>query len=208
LSGLPTQTAVARLGKVIANRMSRRGMAWTIAGARRMAKVLETTHNGVLKGYVTRPSRRARFVVNSVGFCAPRPTPPSRALAARKPSVLPGRASPTNAGLGPCCAGLANRLRSRSKVNGRASERAAYYFGTDSPFIGRLTEGGEACSLMPPEISRETTGPWVKWMRRDGSSILRLGRLAPAGRSRGACQRGFRLPLRCDRELSGSIDAV
>ncbi len=29
------------------------------------------------------------------------------------------------------------------------------------PFIGPLTEDGDGCSLMPPEISRETTGPWV-----------------------------------------------
>jgi Uncharacterised protein family (UPF0236) len=45
----------ANIDKVIANRMSKRGMAWTIAGARRMAKVLETTHNGVLGRYVSRP---------------------------------------------------------------------------------------------------------------------------------------------------------
>ena len=48
----------ANIDKVIANRMSKRGMAWTIAGARRMAKVLETTHNQVLPAYVTRPRRR------------------------------------------------------------------------------------------------------------------------------------------------------
>ncbi len=47
----------ANIDKVIANRMSKRGMAWTIAGARRMAKVLETTHNGVLHNYVVRPLR-------------------------------------------------------------------------------------------------------------------------------------------------------
>jgi hypothetical protein len=45
----------ANIDKVIANRMSKRGMAWTIAGARRMAKVLETTHNRVLTKYVARP---------------------------------------------------------------------------------------------------------------------------------------------------------
>jgi len=42
--------AEANIDKVIANRMSKRGMAWTIAGAYRMAKVLETTHNHVPYG--------------------------------------------------------------------------------------------------------------------------------------------------------------
>jgi len=48
----------ANIDKVIANRMSKRGMAWTIAGAHRMAKVLETTHNQVLADYLARPRRR------------------------------------------------------------------------------------------------------------------------------------------------------
>lgn len=48
----------ANIDKVIANRMSKRGMAWTIAGAHRMAKVLETTHNRVLSDYLARPRRR------------------------------------------------------------------------------------------------------------------------------------------------------
>jgi hypothetical protein len=32
-------------------------MAWTIPGARRMPKVLETTHNGTLANYVARSVR-------------------------------------------------------------------------------------------------------------------------------------------------------
>lgn len=51
-------SAEANVDKVIANRMTKRGMAWTIDGARRMASVLETTHNGVLANYVARPPRR------------------------------------------------------------------------------------------------------------------------------------------------------
>jgi len=50
--------AEANIDKVIANRMSKRGMAWTIAGAHRMAKVLEATHNRVLPDYLARPTRR------------------------------------------------------------------------------------------------------------------------------------------------------
>jgi len=50
--------AEANIDKVIANRMSKRGMAWTIAGAHRMAKVLEATHNRVLPDYLARPRRR------------------------------------------------------------------------------------------------------------------------------------------------------
>ncbi|HET9849214.1 MAG TPA: hypothetical protein VFR68_11735 [Candidatus Dormibacteraeota bacterium] len=49
--------AEANIDKLIANRMSKRGMAWTIPGARRMARVLETTHNQVISHYVARPAR-------------------------------------------------------------------------------------------------------------------------------------------------------
>ncbi len=50
--------AEANIDKVIANRMSKRGMAWMIAGAHRMAKVLEATRNRVLPDYLARPRRR------------------------------------------------------------------------------------------------------------------------------------------------------
>ena len=51
-------SAEANIDKVIAIRMSKRGMAWTVPGARRMANVLEATHNGVVAGYVARPPRQ------------------------------------------------------------------------------------------------------------------------------------------------------
>ena len=44
--------AEGNVDKVLANRMCKRGMAWSIAGARRMAKVLEASHNHVLQPYL------------------------------------------------------------------------------------------------------------------------------------------------------------
>lgn len=55
--------AEGNVDKVVANRMAKRGMAWTVVGAQRMGKVLEATHNGVLPDYVPRrplPARRHR----------------------------------------------------------------------------------------------------------------------------------------------------
>jgi len=46
----------ANVDKLVANRMCKRGMAWTIAGAQRMTTVLEASHNGVLGAYVPRPT--------------------------------------------------------------------------------------------------------------------------------------------------------
>lgn len=47
--------AEANVDKLVANRTCKRGMAWTIAGAQRMASALEANHNGVLQAYVPRP---------------------------------------------------------------------------------------------------------------------------------------------------------
>lgn len=46
--------AEGNVDKLLANRFSKRGMAWTIEGARRMAKVLEASHNGVLREAIPR----------------------------------------------------------------------------------------------------------------------------------------------------------
>jgi hypothetical protein len=43
--------------KLVANRMCKRGMAWSLAGARRMARVLEANQNGVLENYLARRER-------------------------------------------------------------------------------------------------------------------------------------------------------
>lgn len=57
--------AEGNVDKVVANRFCKRGMAWTIEGARRMAKVLEASHNGALHQaiprHVTPPRRRPRL---------------------------------------------------------------------------------------------------------------------------------------------------
>jgi len=53
--------AEGNVDKVMANRFCKRGMAWTIEGARRMAKVLEASHNGRLHESIPRrtaPIRR------------------------------------------------------------------------------------------------------------------------------------------------------
>jgi Uncharacterised protein family (UPF0236) len=48
--------AEGNVDKTIANRMCKRGMAWTKSGARRMTRVLEARRNGVLGNYL--PKRR------------------------------------------------------------------------------------------------------------------------------------------------------
>lgn len=53
--------AEGNVDKLVANRFCKRGMAWTIEGAQRMAKVLEASHNGALHESVPRrplPERR------------------------------------------------------------------------------------------------------------------------------------------------------
>jgi hypothetical protein len=105
----------ANIDKVAANRMSKRGMAWTIAGARRLAKVLETTHNRVLTKYVARPPQGRPLRHPLRRFLRTAANAPFLAWVARKRSVTVGRTSPTNAARVPCCAESANRLHSGTK---------------------------------------------------------------------------------------------
>lgn len=51
--------AEGNVDKLVATRFTKRGMAWTIEGARRMAKVLEASHNGLLREAIPRRGRRA-----------------------------------------------------------------------------------------------------------------------------------------------------
>ena len=46
--------------KLIANRMKKRGMSWTIRGAHRMAKVVQLVHNGELAEFCRNQTRRRR----------------------------------------------------------------------------------------------------------------------------------------------------
>ncbi len=64
--------AEGNVDKVVANRMCKRGMAWTVTGAKRMGKVLEATRNGDLDRHL-RPhqplpprQRRLKLAVNRV----------------------------------------------------------------------------------------------------------------------------------------------
>lgn len=52
--------AEGNVDKVVANRFTKRGMAWTFKGAGHMAKVLEASHNGVLRDAIPRRARPAR----------------------------------------------------------------------------------------------------------------------------------------------------
>ena len=46
--------------KLIANRMKKRGMSWTVRGAHRMAKVVQLVHNGELAEFCRSQTRRRR----------------------------------------------------------------------------------------------------------------------------------------------------
>ncbi len=105
----------ANIDKVIANRMSKRGMAWTIAWPR--CSRPPTTRSSPSTWRVRADAHR--FVAPSADSCAPRRTRPSRAWVGRKPSAIPGPTAPPNAAGARSCVGSADPLRSGSKTNGR-----------------------------------------------------------------------------------------
>lgn len=72
--------AEGNVDKVMANRVSKRGMAWSVEGARRTAKVLEASHNASsMRRFLGVPPQPAGELLSRNSSTRTRPTPLSAA---------------------------------------------------------------------------------------------------------------------------------